>query len=105
MKHTGVMGCIVLILFVSMPSQACARWNLDLETGAVFSGYNDVRIPGDAGTQFSLSEELETDPAWFFRVRWIYSLQDRHRRPRCLPSAAIERRGIHDAAALPHQVP
>ena len=51
------------------PGQASADWSVDLETGAVLSGYNDLRIPGDTGTDLSLSEELDTDPSHFFRVR------------------------------------
>lgn len=48
------------------------QWFLDVENGAVFSGYNDVEIPRDIGTRFSLSEELKTDPAYFFRLRLGY---------------------------------
>lgn len=61
-----------------MTSSLYAQLNLDLETGAVFSGYNDVRIPGDDGTLFSLSEELEIDPSVFFRVRVFYDFNPRH---------------------------
>ena len=45
-----------------------------METGMVFSGYNDVRIPGDTGTLFSLSEDLEANSAIFFRARINYAL-------------------------------
>jgi len=55
-----------------------AQWHLDLESGGVFSGYNDVRIPGDGGTLFSLSEELGIDPSVFFRVRAFYDFNPRH---------------------------
>jgi hypothetical protein len=44
-------------------------WEFDVESGSVFSGYNDVRIPGKGGTLFSLSEDLATDPSLFARVR------------------------------------
>jgi hypothetical protein len=55
-----------------------AQFQFDLETGGVFSGYNDVRIPGDGGTLFSLSEELETDPSAFYRIRIFYDFNPRH---------------------------
>jgi hypothetical protein len=45
------------------------RWHLDLEGGAVFSGYNDVRIPGDTGTLLSFTDDLETDTEPFGRLR------------------------------------
>jgi hypothetical protein len=48
------------------------------ETGMIKSGYNDVRIPGDTGTFFSLCEELESDDGFFFRGRLNYSLNDRN---------------------------
>lgn len=54
------------------------QWFVDLENGAVFSGYNDVAIPGDIGTRFSLSEELKTETAYFFRLRAGYQWKSRH---------------------------
>ncbi len=50
----------------------------DFETGVVFSGYNDVRIPGDQGTLFSLSKELDASPKVFYRVRAGYTFHTRH---------------------------
>ncbi len=55
-----------------------AQLQIDLETGGVFSGYNDVRIPGDGGTLFSLSEELSIDPSFFVRARFFYDFNPRH---------------------------
>ncbi len=66
-----------LLLFV-ITSPLQAQLKLDIETGGVFSGYNDVRIPGKGGTLFSLSEELEIDPSVFFRVRACYDFNPRH---------------------------
>jgi hypothetical protein len=55
-----------------------SQFELDLETGAYFSGYNDVRIPGDIGTLFSLSEDLDADPGFYYRVRLFYNITERH---------------------------
>ena len=55
-----------------------AQFHVDVETGVVFSGYNDVRIPNATGTLISLSEELETDPTIFYRVRVGYRFKERH---------------------------
>ena len=57
---------------------AFPQFKLDLETGAYFSGYNDVRIPGDNGTLFSLSEDLEADPGIYYRIRLFYDISERH---------------------------
>jgi hypothetical protein len=55
-----------------------SRWRLELESGIVFSGYNDVRIPNETGTDISLTDDLETDPAPFVRVRVTAVFGDRH---------------------------
>ena len=74
-KVTGALAAILLLL--GSP-QASAEWSFGVESGAVFSGYNDVRIPNESGTKFSLSEELETDADYFVRLRLTYSFGDRH---------------------------
>jgi hypothetical protein len=65
-----------IMLGIARPS--FGQWFVDLENGAVLSGYNDVAIPGDTGTRFSLSEELKTDTAYFFRLRAGYQWKSRH---------------------------
>jgi len=79
MKKTGLCVLSALIIFI-LPavSSAEAKWFLDLETGLVTSGYNDVRIPGDTGTEFSLSEDLQTDSSAFFRFRFGRQFGQRH---------------------------
>ncbi len=73
------MGIAVAILssLAAMPAAAAAI-SADLETGAVFSSYNDVRIPGEGGTRISLTDELSTDPAAFARLRVSYRWNDKH---------------------------
>ena len=58
-------------------AESSTRLSLDVETGVIFSGYNDVRIPGSTGTLLSLSQELETEPEAFTRARVSYLLGDR----------------------------
>jgi len=71
--------CIVFVFFLLLTfSKAYSQWFVDLETGLAFSGYNDVRIPGDTGTQFSLSKDLTTDSAFFFRLRLGYQIGSKH---------------------------
>ena len=55
-----------------------AQIGFDFETGVAISGYNDVRIPGDKGTLFSLSEELKADNTVFYRIRLNYSLNPKN---------------------------
>jgi hypothetical protein len=77
----GKISCVFLILssiVFSVAPEGFSQVDLDIESGVVFSGYNDVRIPGDAGTLFSLSEELEANPGVFYRIRVFYNFNDRH---------------------------
>jgi len=53
------------------------RFWAQAETGLSISGYNDVRSPGTTGTLFSLSEELETDPTPFIRLRLGWRISER----------------------------
>lgn len=77
-KKQALSFLLALVLTLAVSAGAPARWSLDLETGAVFSGYNDVRIPKSTGTLFSLSRELKTDPGMFFRAKPGISWGDRH---------------------------
>ncbi len=78
MKKLYCFFFILLGIVVALSTEAFSQVDLDVETGVVFSGYNDVRIPGDGGTLFSLSDELEADPGVFYRVRVLYNFNDRH---------------------------
>jgi hypothetical protein len=52
--------------------------SFDLETGAVATGYNNVRIPGDQGTLFSLKDDLDPETKIFYRIRVNYTIKNRH---------------------------
>jgi hypothetical protein len=77
-RRNRVIGALAGVLLLLGLPQASAEWSFDVESGAVFSGYNDVRIPNESGTKFSLSEELETDADYFVRLRLTYSFNDKH---------------------------
>jgi hypothetical protein len=69
--------CFLLIMpsgLISLSGQA----SLDLESGAVGTGYNNVRIPGDQGTLFSLKDDLVSKTKLFFRLRLSYTIKNRH---------------------------
>ena len=71
-----IISIIVLAAFLNKPANAQAT--LDIETGAVFTGYNDVQIPGDIGTRFSLKDDLKPDTEFFYRLRFNYTIKSRH---------------------------
>ena len=79
MKTKHILTTLVLVtttLFTYAPLKA--QFIIDVESGAVFTGYNNVRIPGNTGTQFSLKDDLEPKPAAFIRLRVGYTLGTRH---------------------------
>ena len=54
------------------------RWRLDFENGAAVSGYNDVRIPGNSGTKFSMTDDLTSGTEYFWRVRADFRFAPKH---------------------------
>lgn len=60
----------VLLAAVSIPGTASGGWFLDVEAGMAFPGYNDVQVPNDdTGTRFSLTDALDVDPEFIYRIR------------------------------------
>ena len=67
MKRLAAAFCVAMLAApAGLP--ALTIW-IDGESGAVFTGYNDVQIPDDTGTRFSLSQDLSANPAWFYRLQ------------------------------------
>ena len=89
---------LLAVLLGTLPVSAVL--SVDVETGLVFSGYNDVRIPGDTGTLFSLSEDLDVDPTSFFRVRVHYTLARRHTLSLLAAPLRLEAGGAVDRAVI-----
>ncbi len=79
MKNSIIQLSILSIasLLFFLPS-AKAQLSIDVESGAVIAGYNDVRIPGDAGTLFSLTDDLNAKTTAFLRLRAGYTIKSRH---------------------------
>lgn len=69
---------VVFILALSLSQVVKAQAFADFESGVVFTGYNDVRVPGDVGTRFSLKDDLTPDPAFFYRLSAGYTIGSRH---------------------------
>lgn len=59
----------IITLFVLLGTQSSADWSLDLESGLVSCGYNDVQIPGGLGTKVSLTDALSVQSKEYYRVR------------------------------------
>ena len=78
MSNIKFIGILMLVIICLNANILYSQIGFDLETGLIRSGYNDVRIPGDTGTLFSLSEDLKADNNVFFRARLNYSLNTKN---------------------------
>lgn len=67
-----VMLAVALAVLPARPRESSAEYILNFQGAAVFTGMNDVRIPGDGGTKFSLSDELHADAVPAGRVEAGY---------------------------------
>lgn len=77
MLSKSLLACFFIASITSASAQG--RFSLDLESGGVWAGRADVRIPNLGGTFFSLTDELNADdPRAFFRGRLTWHLNDRH---------------------------
>jgi len=72
-----VLSILAAILLLPV-SGLSGQFSVDYERGVVWSGYNDVRIPGDVGTEFSLVDDLDTESDGYFRLRASWTLGERH---------------------------
>jgi hypothetical protein len=77
----GAACALALLLLVALPSATLAevRPFADFEVGWAVPGYNDVQIPGDSGTRFSLNEDgLALSSAPYARLKLGAKFARRH---------------------------
>jgi hypothetical protein len=72
---------IVLIILLAVLSigaaAAYAEYVINVQGAAVFTEKNDIRIPGNSGTKFSLSDDLSADTAYAGRLEAGYIHKER----------------------------
>ena len=88
--HKLFLTLFALFIF----NAATAQWTLDLEGGAARFGYNDVRIPGNSGTLFSLSDDFDKSFTPFYRLRLQYTIGERHAISALYAPFAVKSKGI-----------
>ncbi len=72
MKTQVALLGAALLLAVGTAGEARAEFLVNLQGAAVFTGSNDVRIPGDGGTMISFSDELDAETAFSGRIEVGY---------------------------------
>jgi hypothetical protein len=61
--------CAAFLLLGTGPVAAKeSPWSINLETGTVWQNRNDVRIPGDTGTRYSIPDTIGKGPYPFYRL-------------------------------------
>jgi len=68
---------IMYIVIIGIHSTT-AQITLDVETGAVWNGYNNVEVPLGSGSRFSLTENAEVNTNEFFRLQLLITTGEVH---------------------------
>jgi hypothetical protein len=87
------------LLLSPTPARAEAQIAVDLEGAAAWAGRNEVSIPGEGGTRFSLVRDLSAAPAPTWRARLGLTVAGRHTILGTYAPLRLEARG-----ALPRDV-
>jgi len=69
---------LFIVLVITANSRIHSQTIIETETGAVFSVYNDVRIPNETGTEVSFTNDLSTEVKLFYRVRINRTIDRKH---------------------------
>lgn len=70
------------------------RWEIGIEAGAVWQSKNDVQIPGDTGTRFSLVDMVGEGPFGAYRVELFYNVAPRHQVRLLVAPLSYTERGV-----------
>lgn len=68
----------ILLVGTGLGQVSFAQTVLEVEGAYVIPGYNDVAIPGNSGTRFSLTEDLEAEETFAIRLRASYRFAENH---------------------------
>jgi hypothetical protein len=72
---------LITLLFcftIFTPEALYGQFRIDVESGAIFQGYNRIQVPVDEGTRFDLDETFNTDGRFFYRIKLLYTFNDKH---------------------------
>jgi len=71
-----IIFCI--LIFFTLTPIVHAQFMADMETGLNLSGYNDVRVPGNIGSLFSLQNDIGSNASLYFRMKFNFTFAERH---------------------------
>jgi len=68
---------VFVVCFAGVVSADDSPWSIQIETGGVWQNRNDVRIPGDIGTRFSIADTAGNGPFPFYRLEFKRALSNK----------------------------
>lgn len=92
MKAVLVLG----LLASAGLATAQAQGMLNVEAGYVVPGSIEVAVPGGTGTRFSMTDDLDADPAAAFRVRYGHTLAGKHWIGLLAAPLTVDAQGVFD---------
>ncbi|MGD2160998.1 MAG: hypothetical protein PVG94_07455, partial [Gammaproteobacteria bacterium] len=75
---SAVFSGMLLFPVSSIAGSEQLIWDIGIEAGPVWQSRNEVQIPGDSGTRFSLDDLAGTGPFPFYRLQLTYEIKPRH---------------------------
>lgn len=75
---TGFINLLTLFYSAANTAATEQRWRIGVEAGPVWQNRNDVQIPGDNGTRFSLVDFAGSGPYPFYRLELNFDINKRH---------------------------
>ncbi|PRY87993.1 hypothetical protein CLW00_105113 [Mongoliibacter ruber] len=79
MRHSYSKFTFLFFIFFGLVYQAHSQISLDIESGLIFPGYNQVRIPNQTGTSFDFNRDFDIQgPVIPNRIRPGYSFGKNH---------------------------
>jgi hypothetical protein len=80
-RFVGIISFLIMSLAVAAQADDNndrKRFNVELEGGPVWQSQNDVRIPGDSGTEFSFKDLTGSGPYAAGRFSFGWNIRQRH---------------------------
>lgn len=94
-KCSRIHGALFLLM-VCISTYARAQNTIDIETGLVFTHYNDVAIPNNQSNRFSLKNDLIPNSEPFVRIRYGYQIDEKHWVGFLFAPLTIHSKGVFD---------
>jgi hypothetical protein len=95
----GLAFLLTLASALAVPAAGRTEWkrfSFELEGGPVWQSKNDVRIPGDTGTEFSLQDLTGSGPYASARLTFDWNIRERHGLRFVVAPLQLDDRGTFD---------